>query len=71
MSNVKCQIVVKADDEWGEIVDMGMWGEIFICCLKTGIWKLQGGESGYGTKQAWLAKAEDTTSLKSKSKYGD
>ena len=63
MSNVKCQIVVKADDEWGEIVDMGMWGGNIYLLSKTGIWKLQGGESGYGTKQAWLAKAEDTTSL--------
>ena len=43
----------------GRIVDMGMWGNIYLLS-KTGIWKLQGGESGYGTKQTWLAKAEDT-----------
>lgn len=57
------KVVVKPDDGWGEIVDMGMWGGNIYLLSKTGIWKHQGGESGYGAKQAWLAKAEDTTVL--------
>lgn len=61
--STQCSVVVKPDDGWGEIVDMGMWGGNIYLLSKTGIWKHQGGESGYGAKQAWLAKAEDTTVL--------
>ncbi len=63
MSNVQCSMAAKSDDGWGEVVDMGMWGGNIYLLSKTGIWKLQGGESGYGAKQAWLAGTEDTTSL--------
>ncbi len=58
-----CSMAAKSDDGWGEVVDMGMWGGNIYLLSKTGIWKLQGGESGYGAKQAWLAGTEDTTSL--------
>jgi len=57
------RVVVKLDSEWGEIVDMGMWGGNIYLLTKSGIWKHQGGESGYGAKQAWLAEGEDTTGL--------
>jgi len=57
------RVVVKLDSEWGEIVDMGMWGGNIYLLTKSGIWKHQGGESGYGAKQAWLAKSEDTVAL--------
>ncbi|KKU02668.1 MAG: hypothetical protein UX99_C0012G0014 [Candidatus Amesbacteria bacterium GW2011_GWB1_47_26] len=55
----KCQVVVKPDDGWGEIVDMGMWGGNIYLLSKAGIWKHQGGEGGYGAKQSWLSEAGD------------
>ncbi|GEM_PF-5072361 len=59
MLNPQCSIAVKPDEGWGEIVDMGMWGGNIYLLSKTGIWKHQGGESGYGAKQSWLSEAGD------------
>ena len=48
------RVVVKPDDGWKDVVDMGMWGGNIYLLSKTGIGKLQGGENGYGARQAWL-----------------
>lgn len=63
----KCQLVVPYDESWGEVVDIKMWsGNIYILS-KSGIWRHQVVDNGYGGKQDWLAKSENAGILSSSS----
>lgn len=56
--NDKCQNKIKIDEDWGEVVDMGMFAGNIYLLTKTNIWRYQSGEAGFGNKQNWIAKSE-------------
>ncbi len=51
--STQCSVVVKPDDGWGEVVDMGMFAGNIYLLSKSGIWRHQTVEGGYGAKQSW------------------
>ncbi|MEK7163975.1 MAG: hypothetical protein AAB768_02405 [Patescibacteria group bacterium] len=53
-----CSVKIKFDEDWGEVVDMGMFAGNIYLLTKTNIWRYQSGEAGYGNKQNWIAKSE-------------
>lgn len=56
--NGKCQNKIKIDEDWEEVVDMGMFAGNIYLLTKTNIWRYQSGEAGFGNKQNWIAKSE-------------
>jgi hypothetical protein len=62
-SNNKCQVTVQADGDWGNIVDMGMFGGNIYLLSNQEIWRHQVTETGFSQKQDWLAEGEDKSDL--------
>jgi len=56
--SAQCSVKIKLDEDWGEVVDMGMFAGNIYLLTKTNIWRYQSGEDGYRSKQNWLAKSE-------------
>lgn len=56
--NSKCQNKIKIDEDWGNVVDMGMFAGNIYLLTKTNIWRYQTAEDGFGNKQNWIAKGE-------------
>lgn len=59
MINNQCSIKIKTDSEWGEVVGMRMFASNIYLLTKTNIWRYQSTETGFGTKQSWVAKTEN------------
>lgn len=60
-ANNQCSVKIKPDGEWQNILGMKVWAAN-IYLLDGGakqIWKYSGNESGFGTRQAWLAEKDD------------
>ncbi len=47
-------VVVKPDDGWGEVVDMGMFAGNIYLLSKGQIWRHQVTDAGYGGRQEWI-----------------
>ncbi len=56
--NDKCQNKIKLDSDWGTVVDMGMFAGNIYLLTNANIWRYQTTETGFGTKQSWIAKTE-------------
>lgn len=58
-----CKVVISPDAEWGQIVDMGMFGGNIYLLSHSGIWRHQVSETGFSAKQAWIGEGEDTSPI--------
>ena len=48
-------LVVEADEEWGEMIDLRAFGgNLYLLDKKGEIWKYPGVESGFGAYRLWL-----------------
>ncbi len=56
--STQCSVKIKLDEDWGEVVDMGMFAGNIYLLTRSNIWRYQTAETGYGDKQNWLAKSE-------------
>ena len=52
--STQCSVVVKPDDGWGEVVDMGMFAGNIYLLSKGQIWRHQVTDAGYGGRQEWI-----------------
>ncbi len=59
----QCPVKVKFDEGWGQVIDMGMFAGNIYVVSDSGVWRQQKMDSGYGTRQAWLASTEKTDVL--------
>ncbi|KKS32752.1 MAG: hypothetical protein UU93_C0005G0060 [Candidatus Amesbacteria bacterium GW2011_GWA2_42_12] len=69
MLNAQCSIKLAFDEGWGNVIDMGMFaGNIYILggspSAGSGqVWRQQKTDTGYGSRQSWLADTEKIDEL--------
>ncbi|MDP1743771.1 MAG: hypothetical protein Q8L51_03205, partial [Candidatus Amesbacteria bacterium] len=62
LQNAKSKLQIVSDNDWGTVVDMGMFAGNIYLLTNANIWRYQTTETGFGTKQKWTEIA-NTSSL--------
>lgn len=58
LQNSKSKLQIVSDKDWGTTIDMGMYAGNIYLLTNNAIWRYQTTETGFGTKQSWIAKTE-------------